>query len=285
MGANPPIPVLERFPDRQGVLTLYKFRKCSELDGSLERLFDLLRGGLWFTPLGMFNDPFEGRPIYRPQFDDQSRQSEAMIRRFKKIARERGVKGRDVYATASRLRGQRRDFMKYDATGLQEFVRRECFVYSMAANHDHPLMWSHYADEHRGVCVHFDATRTPFGSSLLVDYSVDYPAIVLPGFDEDSAFREAALRKADYWNYETEYRLVSVRGDNPSWDLGLAWDEAKRRAQIDPSGIVGMTLGATMPAATKQLLRNWRNQNMKALELFDARLSAGHFRLELGDSY
>ena len=53
-----------------------------------------------------------------------------------------------------------------------------------------PLMWAHYADQHRGICLEFDTTvapeRNPLGETHHVGYQQDYPTLrFFEGDDEE----------------------------------------------------------------------------------------------------
>ena len=78
-----------------------------------------------------------------------------------------------------------------------------------------PVMWAHYADKHRGVCLGFDVGELA-GESLAhpVSYS---PARLhfeldltkdLMGIDEQYV-RALLHAKAEQWSYEREYRVVA----------------------------------------------------------------------------
>ena len=40
-------------------------------------------------------------------------------------------------------------------------------------------MWSHYSDNHKGICLEFRAKDTLFGSALRITYHTEYPKMVL----------------------------------------------------------------------------------------------------------
>ena len=43
-------------------------------------------------------------------------------------------------------------------------------VFSLSKTWRSPLMWSHYADEHRGICLEYDTTKIPHPAIAPVDY-------------------------------------------------------------------------------------------------------------------
>ena len=70
-------------------------------------------------------------------------------------------------------------------------------------------MWSHYGDNHRGICLEFDTSVRLFGSARKVQYCRDYPALTVHVLDPESVFK-TILTKSDVWSYEDEFRIVGV---------------------------------------------------------------------------
>ncbi|HUO14679.1 MAG TPA: DUF2971 domain-containing protein [Verrucomicrobiae bacterium] len=106
-------------------------------------------------------------------------------------------------------------------------------VCSFSEVHDSILMWSHYSDHHRGLCIEYDLTILPYHHSFRRNlYPVFYSADLydLSKFAEALAgpsqgFRPympllAMLYKFDGWQYEREWRFVrevpQVQADAPA---------------------------------------------------------------------
>jgi Protein of unknown function (DUF2971) len=71
------------------------------------------------------------------------------------------------------------------------------------------LMWSHYADNHQGVCLEFAVEDPLFGFAQEVMYLSSYPQWAphsLMSTDEPSVL----LTKSDDWQYEHEYRIIGL---------------------------------------------------------------------------
>ncbi len=105
-------------------------------------------------------------------------------------------------------------------------------IFSMSKTCFSPLMWSHYADESRGIAIGFefdDEINKESGKLLEVNYSDTFPSFDNKGFlvitsfymdemgrpypekkinIEDSTFRNAISTKSAHWNYEEEWRYV-----------------------------------------------------------------------------
>jgi len=103
----------------------------------------------------------------------------------------------------------------------EELLRRyKKGICALAERCDCPLMWSHYGDQHRGICIGSsvpanaagDIRKVEYGGSWLVQASA--VADMLAG-DDDARHRvdEAVLmQKAEGWSYEQEWRLIGSRG-------------------------------------------------------------------------
>jgi hypothetical protein len=88
---------------------------------------------------------------------------------------------------------------------LYEWLCRLYRVYCLSEVYDSSLMWSHYAESHKGICLEFDALADPFsGGATEVIYRATYPAFEInaPGY-------EPLITKSNVWAYEAEWRIVA----------------------------------------------------------------------------
>jgi hypothetical protein len=67
------------------------------------------------------------------------------------------------------------------------------------------VMWSHYADKHKGVVIGFKAKD--HNSLFFGAHKVRYDQPV-PQYAEDDYLNKCIYRKASDWGYENEYRVV-----------------------------------------------------------------------------
>ena len=107
---------------------------------------------------------------------------------------------------------------------LELLGRYEKGIVSFAERDDCPLMWSHYGDQHRGICLGYSVPERATGDVHRVDYEgvrlvkASEVSAMLDGNDEARARVDAAvmLRKAENWSYEREWRLIGRRGSEGS---------------------------------------------------------------------
>ena len=83
-------------------------------------------------------------------------------------------------------------------------------IICFASKSDNILMWSHYTDNHKGICLGFETSKdsTFFQKTLSVNYTNIYPIYKLP--DNYGIFLVNVFRtKFEVWKYEEEYRKYS----------------------------------------------------------------------------
>lgn len=84
-------------------------------------------------------------------------------------------------------------------------------VSCFSKNKSNLLMWSHYADSHRGMCLEFDSKAIPFSKSLEVTYKSTIPKINMDSllneeFDIEFIKNLLSFKSID-WKHEEELRI------------------------------------------------------------------------------
>jgi hypothetical protein len=101
-------------------------------------------------------------------------------------------------------------FMDDQSKAIQRMVS-ERRIYCLTPDPDSTLMWSHYAENHRGICLEFGVDNPLFTRALQVLYREQYPLWIPHEFEAQQARTiEMILTKAEDWGYEKEFRLISV---------------------------------------------------------------------------
>ncbi len=105
------------------------------------------------------------------------------------------------------------DFINKTEQAFNDTIRHEtdkCGIFTMSAKRDNLLMWSHYADHHRGICLEFETTNGKlFGCDLLkVDYPLLYPNFSVYDEADLDWVRKYISTKSEDWYYEKEWRIL-----------------------------------------------------------------------------
>lgn len=87
-------------------------------------------------------------------------------------------------------------------------------IVSLTETKDNLLMWSHYADQHRGLAVEFDITHEFFNTKYASDSNSHTGKIQRVLYRKERLsevgdfFMEPYFHKSDEWAYEKEHRLL-----------------------------------------------------------------------------
>jgi hypothetical protein len=81
------------------------------------------------------------------------------------------------------------------------------------------LMWSHYADKHKGICLEFDSDITSHGFTDLTEEDItegevgytEYERINYLSSNRIFAVYKMLLCKSNTWSYEKEFRLITLK--------------------------------------------------------------------------
>ncbi|WP_210470118.1 DUF2971 domain-containing protein [Vibrio crassostreae] len=206
-------------------MKLYKYRKFSEF---LVR--ELCSSKIYFSDPKLFNDPLDCTPVVANDLTDSDLEKLCfeMITRSKgrKTAKETIESFRYYSLERETPRDQRESFiyqLNFEVKKQLDEIFKEMGVLSLSAKHDSPLMWSHYADEHKGICLEFDmvdAVALPkqidyeggrsISSKLIFQYIVDGNKEASKEIKDKYFFA-----KSEEWSYESEWRLLARRyGEN-----------------------------------------------------------------------
>ena len=152
-----------------------------------------------------------------------------------------------------------------------ELLRRfDKGIVSFATSDVYPLMWSHYGDQHNGICVGYSIRNEAVQSLYEVKYgdtrtvnARDIQAM-LAGDDEARCRVDEAVfvRKAAAWEYEREWRLIGNRGLQ---DLPLELEE--------------VVFGLRCPDAVKFTLAKVLSKRSRSIKFFDVFHQSGTFEL------
>lgn len=108
-----------------------------------------------------------------------------------------------------------RELLKYYERGVC------CF----SKSYSNPLLWSHYGDQHQGICIGYGIERNPtpqlnevvYGGNRSIKTSMLTNALIYNNEKSKVELdRNVLLRKAEGWKYENEWRLIGKQGVHDS---------------------------------------------------------------------
>jgi|SRR5450759_6250 hypothetical protein len=189
-----------------------------------------------FTQYGDFNDPFELNPnINRIAEEEEIRN--LVDRDFVQLIEDEYSKHPIISAYISKesfiqLAESQREHVKNGVIGmerqlvgllpemLQKTTNSLLGALSLSEIRNHELMWSHYANEHRGFVIGFDVAHQFFNQKRTdvdelrhlrkIDYREKPPVINLMNTSGEELFFVKSLK----WEYESEWRMLMPLADS-----------------------------------------------------------------------
>ncbi len=258
--------------DEEHVIYRYKYLPYNE--GALKALTE---GTIKFTCPLEFNDPFDCRPFYDTTNIDQVPRLRPGL--FREAGNRMGlspakrIQKKGEFVARLRNRVKEGDFAK-------ELISRVGVV-SLSKNALNILMWSHYADFHRGFVLEF---RIPIMGSeqdisltnerLLpfpIKYRSERPHIEIGKELPDKIIDKLILTKSLDWEYEEEERVVDhERGP------GI---HQYRRDEILCSVIAGMDIKNKHHANLQSIVQELTVKSELNLALFKAQEKKDEYKL------
>ena len=125
-------------------------------------------------------------------------------------------------------------------------MRSQMGITCLSELDDSLLMWAHYANNHRGMCVEYELmeiNRQLKFTPIPIVYSEDRACIgsLNPDTverDTTKVFLESLTAKSSEWSYEKEWRIIRDDGA-----CGDRWDAEKKGALLDMILPTSVTLG------------------------------------------
>ncbi len=173
--------------DTKTPINLLKFSKLRIKDGTKPVIKDIVNEALTFAKPKVFNDPMD--PIIREWMD--LKKKEAVTKLDKR-------------------------FFQYLKNSLEN-LRVCCLSRCNHSMHLNPLMWAHYADMHKGICIEYEITNDMLSAynndnQVLKICDVRYRASKM--MNDYITLDNALLAKGSPWEYEHETRLLYYDQDD-----------------------------------------------------------------------
>lgn len=253
-----------------------------------------------FSKAKEFNDPFELKPHFTGIFNDEFIKDFRNPKFLKNILKEQYNSNNEInrkmsfkeffeYANtqSAAINEESRNIMNSQSL-LDEFNKNyslniERFgILSLTTKEDNLLMWSHYANSHKGFVIEFDLNNDFFNTQIdskffcskldKVEYSEKRPSGKLADFEN---FTSICLTKSKEWEYEDEYRMFMPleKAYSSSNDLFLFKFPRKM--------IKAVYLGCNMSIENKNIFLNLIKfeKYLNHIEIFQSRISEKDYKL------
>ena len=247
------------------------------------------------TPPKEFNDPFEfaSRPTGKWPLKKvvKELQDEAFLQKLYKMELEHqpGITFEEYREfittdpdTLEDIRQKTENLMSVYPYAFADQVSKRVGIVSFSQDHQNILMWSHYAENHTGFVIGFEAAKIPY----LKLFGVKYSDSSIPEYDlevEESSdayteqYTEIMCRKSPVWEYEKELR-ISVRLE----DCDYLEEPGLYIYNLPPESFNLVILGCRMTQKTReQLSKILSEERYSHVKVIQAMPSTVEYKLEM----
>jgi hypothetical protein len=242
---------------------LYKYGSISSR--LLEDVFGKRR--IYLSDATKFNDPFECRPVLTVHHSPLKRK---MF--LEQITRDR-FPNTDKRTLKKLMKGKGR--LLTDPKSLRAVYNgfvSTVGIYCLSEKKDDLLMWSHYSDCHRGLCLEFNTSteNTLFWEAFKVIYQDDYPTVNIMEIRKAENFRKALLTKSSHWAYEQEWRILKMKAEG-----GPGYYDFSSEL------LTGVIFGALMSDGQKKSVVHRIQTYPTKIALYQAKLNDSRYKLDI----
>jgi hypothetical protein len=247
--------------------TLFRYRHIDE--NFIERTSRIFtHNELYFPQASDFNDPFDCQCAYSFAADPQKQR-----RWLRQLAGQRfpnwNRKDKDAWiAKTAALGRMRTEQFEAEIAAGQNRVIATVGICSLTRVPDDILMWSHYANAHRGFCLVFDERDPFFARAFEVAYSDTYPVINPVLDDYEVRLNKALLTKSLHWSYEHEWRIIEH-------------ESGPGIKRFPPHSLCGVIFGCRMSDRHKSQISGWCRARMRQVQFFRAREAERTYSLDI----
>ena len=163
---------------------------------------------------------------------------------------------------------------------VRTFMSLRIGIFSASEKHDDNLLWTHYADSHKGFCVGYDAgvfdhycralvrnlpsDITPMLIACPMSYA-DKKPVLIPRRWEDKVIG-SLLTKAEEYAYEKEVRIFDING-------------ARRPMTLPPQAIKEVILGCKISEQDESEITEMLRDKMPHVQIIKAQMRDDSFKL------
>jgi len=262
----------------------------------IERVDVLENLKIRFSPLASLNDPFECQPLV-----DMKNECSQLLEQihsgldelWEHTANEEKTEENRTFLEKKRaeLVSDVKEKTNSFVVGqeLMSLLSDNLGVLSLSRTENNLLMWSHYADEGKGIVIGFDDEHSFFKQQNLAGRSTrPIPVVytnkrskIVP--DEDRYYEKLLCEKPRDWAYEEEERLFRVflsKGDSLTKD---AYGMDVILTDLPKTAIKAVYLGYSISEQTKTRTLAAIKSNEILCKIFQARVSLDEYKIEFSD--
>lgn len=167
-------------------MSLFKFKSAKTIEDLTRDIQTMMNDEIWFSGIEYLNDPFE--KVYSTKTLEEYEGTEQIVTDF---------------------------FIPFQKN-VDEYFKK-VGILSLCEKNTNLVMWSHYADNHKGYCIEYDLNsniinQLNFESDDEIFFmDIEYEDTPIDFLSLPSNFQFYLRRKSKLWEYENELRYISSK--------------------------------------------------------------------------
>lgn len=228
----------------------------------------LIHNKFWLASPSSFNDPFDCTANILEEKNVHIKKTK-ITNLFREIGPKLNWKKRNIAITEMLSNGKLHSSVKTTIESILYKLGVLCF----AADSKNLLMWSHYANNHTGICFQFEIARdiNIYIRSLSVNYTTKLPKINFFTFVKEDLMN-ILTSKHEGWKYENELRIIAPDGAN-------------KYLKFNADSLTGIILGCKISdetvASLMEILRERYSLGLPKIKLYRAHQSKIEYKLNV----
>ena len=260
-------------------ISLFKYRSLSE-EKDKERVKEIFEDHkVWFSNPKDFNDPFEFQftPSFNATYYEKTKAYARFLKKKSSTLTDNVAMAKASYKILAMGEKGVKEWEDYRLAYFNKILANTG-VFSLTEYRNDILMWSHYADKHRGICIEFCPIRDGKLDDKLMDFlcqafKVSYPdknnlpTINFYKYNLSVLNRKSILTKARHWKYEGEWRIFDVKGGPGKKSI--------------PEGIISsVILGCQIEKDVRKWVIDLTSTYPTPVTVYETRIKPGYYELE-----
>lgn len=154
------------------------------------------------------------------------------------------------------------------AVAYDIFFAAQVGVLCLSEIHDDILMWSHYADCHKGICLIYETGYEFFAHAQPVRYQRERPSVNPVAQSTEEMLDNAIFTKSSAWAYEKEWRILDYR-------------QGVGERLSPPTSLKTVILGVAVSGNDRRLVEAWVKASPAQPRVLRASLSPSQFSIHV----
>jgi hypothetical protein len=249
---------------------LYKYRSLS-VDNFKFTYYIFMKNELYFPHPDQVDDPFDCKTF--PYLENVNKRQ--LLKKLETINPKKFA-DKEINLLKVKQAINNKSESELRAYFLDKFKSQQNVgVLSLSEKHLDILMWGHYTDSHKGICIGFDYNKLLFyfNDTLFPPDKVKYPpSNEYPKWDpfvddKEELVEKIFFTKALCWKYEQEWRVILP-------------EKGRSSQKFDPDAIVSVHLGCQITKGNKEAVIDWCLQRNRKPKIYETKVNESSYSIK-----